>query len=82
MISDNWISVNDRMPDVKKVRQWVFQSENVLCIDENDNCFVGYFDGDKWTIAIEGLSMGYQNIDIPHAFLVKGWQPLPGGKDE
>lgn len=78
-----WISVNDRLPEVYSPKQWVRESASVLVRDENGNCAVCFYSDDTdgsdggWTLPVQKFAKIGQHPNIIVSFDVVEWQPLP-----
>jgi hypothetical protein len=77
-----WISVEDYLPTVVQVSQWVRESNSVLIEDENGNHAVCYYsdnsDGSDggWTLPVEKLAKIGHPPDIIIGFDVVKWVPI------
>ena len=82
-LQPQWVSVDDRLPEVIQVSRWVRESDSVLLIDDKGSQCVAFysneFDGTNggWVLPTQRFAKIGQHPDFNISQDITHWQPLP-----
>jgi hypothetical protein len=82
-LQPQWVSVDDRLPEVNQLSRWVRESDSVLVTDDKGSQCVAFysneFDGTNggWVLPAQRFAKIGQHPDFNISQYITHWQPLP-----